>query len=165
MKKFEAAQHGGHLLKLLPVALAILLSDIAFAEPVPDAYRVMVISDQAYGEMLLAGNYEDAIAGIEARERRVSRFATSNNLCAAYTVTKNVILAKSACNTAVRLSRRTPRDRAVALTNRGVLNALIGDEAAAREDFEEAIRFRARIRQPVDNLARLESRSIPVASL
>ncbi len=49
------------------------------------------------------------------------------------------------------------RDSAIALTNRGVVLALTGDLAGARRDFENAIRLRVRLSEPVDNLNRLQA--------
>ena len=105
-----------------------------------------------------------------SKVRPSQRFFASNNLCVAYTKSGDLDSAKLACDEAVRLApteetvamRSTAtidrRYRALALSNRGVLRALAGEDASAREDFEAAINLKGGLSAPERNLAYLEIR-------
>ena len=50
---------------------------------------------------------------------------------------------------------------ALALSNRGVLNAALGETDLAQRDFEEASRLRTSLSAPGINLARLDAAAAP----
>jgi hypothetical protein len=54
-------------------------------------------------------------------------------------------------------------DRALALSNRGVIRAT-GDDSGARQDFELAIKLGRKLSAPVENLARLETEASETVS-
>jgi Tfp pilus assembly protein PilF len=55
-------------------------------------------------------------------------------------------------------------DRALALSNRGVIRAITGDDSGARQDFELAIKLGRNLRAPTENLARLETEASETVS-
>lgn len=148
---------------------AMLSSNATLAQStVPDAYRVAVILDQAHGEELLAGDYKSIIAQLaDSETRRSTRFELSNNLCVAYIMAKDAENALHYCEIAVRSSEKELRrsdawtrhthktDKAIALSNRGVVKALTGDLSGAKTDFESAISLRVRLDEAAVNLNRL----------
>ena len=56
-------------------------------------------------------------------------------------------------------SRTPDTDRAIALTNRGVLHALNGQNDLARERFEQALDLKSRERSAEINLSLLDERT------
>lgn len=151
------------------VALAALLfAASSFAHQQSSALEMTVISDEAFGDAVVAGEYGTAIEQIEALENAGSFFA-SNNLCVAYTKSGNFESARSACDTAVgktherrlrHLDGRTARRyAAMALSNRGVLLALAGERELALDDIRSAVRLRSRIAAPRRNLEFIETRT------
>jgi len=125
-----------------------------------DRYRMLVISDQDSGSDLLAGRYTETIDTLTRTRLRSDRFSASINLCVAYVRIKETSKALKACKKAVDRSRRkSRRNQAIALSNLGVVRALIGDLEAARHSFKAAIRLHARLGAPNENLTRLELKS------
>ncbi len=160
--------------RLLTASTAILLSGNAYAvKPVP-VYTMTVFEDARFGSEVQAGNYADAIEKLTpVTERRKNDFAAATNLCVAFTKSGDLENAVDVCNRAVAVARKgarrtstlsagvfafaTSRTRlALALSNRGVLRAALGDAELARKDFEEAIKLRATLSAPKINLARLD---------
>ena len=130
-----------------------------------------VIRDAAYGGKVTAGKYDEAIVKINAHTKRPSeQFFASNNLCVAYTKSNDIDSAEKACNDALELAadergfdsedldRIERKYTAMALSNRGVLRAVSGDNVNARRDFLEAMNLEAGLSSPARNLARLDSR-------
>lgn len=164
------------------VLLGLVFSMPVTAEEVSAAaYTMAVIENEAFGRQVTAGKYERAIdritrGGIHVKDR----FADHVNLCVAYTKTKDIESAKLACNAALagirkQESRATrsgksslygpyKRDLAVALSNRGVVFAVSGDAARARESFAAAIELQTGVsRIARSNLQRLEQAASPDA--
>lgn len=156
-----------HVAGLVTLTLVLGCHD-ALAES-PASYRLAAISDEAYGHAVVAGDYDEAIARLQSKaERRLPGFSVHNNLCVALVASGRLTAAAEACDQAVKngyrlvkLNRDAPlhlrRDYAMALSNRGVLRALDGALDQARTDFEKAVRQRARLDEPSENLARLEA--------
>lgn len=156
--------------------LAIAAAGPAMAHNTPDFFEMTVVRDAAYGSKVTNGDYEEAIAKINAVDGRASeRFFRSNNLCVAYAKSKMIDAALDACNDALsvtetaasvapagrrhRLSfqeRSERRNRAMALSNRGVLRVVSGDAASARDDFQAALALDTGISAPERNLALLD---------
>ena len=153
----------------------------ATAETDASHYTVAVISDAAQGRKVLQGQYEHAIDSIRSPRRGAyARYYAANNLCVAYVMTRNVEAAATACENAITtmatmvkkqdnkptLSGHAKAQRkflAIALSNRGVLNAINGDEDLARADFKKALELGTRIEAPAINMARLSKQLSPQA--
>lgn len=162
MKNLNANANFAVSLRTVLVFLAAFVCHIPqAAEQNADAYRMAAISDAAYGEDLLLGQYERLIGELGGKKVRQSeRFVVHNNLCVAYVLAKDLDNARRACDVAVKTSARSQiaKHVAVALTNRGVIYALSGDTAAARRDFKAAIKARRNLAEPNENLMKLETR-------
>lgn len=146
----------------------------ASAETNEPRYTLNAISDTAQGEKILAGNYQEAIEKIDPDPRRArDRFFSATNLCVAHILSRDLDGAAPYCDSAIAeyenaisvrpnglaLSigkRAQQRYLSIALSNRGVLHAMRGEEDRARADFEKAIGLRPSVPAPEVNLARLE---------
>lgn len=156
------------------IALASLVLGTAPATAEETGYSVKAISDAAYGRYILAGEYEAAINELEQADAEgLEAFYVANNLCVAYLKTGELSEAKESCDTAIeeietvletRESSRllypmSPSHRrgflAIALANRGVVQAMDGNDELARADFIAAMGVRSRLDQPESNLAHL----------
>lgn len=145
-------------------ALTMLASVASAAEHDASKYRMAVLVDSAYGEALVAGEFEQAIEHLDADG---GQFGAVNNLCVAYIMASDADNARVACEHAVKKSEKRlrhadswirqayKRDAAIALTNRGVVRAVSGDLAAAQADFERALKFGGRLEEPEVNLIRV----------
>lgn len=145
----------------LAIALALATQALSATEQAPEPYHMAVISDAAYGEVLLLGDYGLVIKEFDGKKIPLrEQFPVHNNLCVAYVMAKDTDNAERACDVAVTVGKRgaAARDLAVALMNRGVVRAISGDNAGARQDFKLAIRTHRGLKAPNENLARLESR-------
>ncbi|HSD70141.1 MAG TPA: hypothetical protein VLB07_11340 [Woeseiaceae bacterium] len=156
----------------IAAATLLVLTSVSLAqEEASSAYRMAVIKDDAYGRMLLAGDYATGIAKISSyNKKRARTFAARNNLCVAYTLTQQFGDAAPACEEALTISERYSRnsysplsphgtrDQALAYSNRGVLRAVTGDFDGARQDFEFAATVNDDIDAATANLKWLEAR-------
>lgn len=143
-----------------------------------DAFVMTVYSDSAHGTAILDGQSAEVVSKLADQSGDGSRdLAEQVNLCVAFTKTKQLEKATAACDDAVAMSvrearrldrtgrfgRRTTRvadtGRAIALTNRGVLYAIAGDEDKARVMFEMALLLKSQEKSASTNLAHLERRS------
>lgn len=117
----------------------------------PQAYVMSSIEDEAFGKEVVAGNYHQAIASLSNVSLGLgSRFAIKSNLCVSYVMTGDADNAQAACDAAVQFASRgtaapnyrfheaTRRDKAIALSNRGVMYAITGQTDAAMRDFDAA---------------------------
>lgn len=137
-------------------------------------YTMTVIRDVAQGASVVKGDYEKAIARITSRRVTLNPFAEFTNLCVAYAKSGQIDEADAACDSALAIIRDPDWERrsgvqsgyseqtrrkylALALSNRGVLHAIRGDESAAEKSFDEAIKLDQRNTAPRVNLARLEA--------
>lgn len=165
------AKVGGCVASLLIVLAGPL---VHAAEKMP-AYVMTVIADKAQGEQVVSGEYREAIAAITSpHKRHKDAFAVSNNLCVAYTKSNDLAKANQSCAEALRMSKykigqwyevaRMRNDQALALSNRGVIRAISGDEDGARKDFEQAIKLGKHLGAPAENLARLNSQGTTTVS-
>jgi len=145
------------------------------ATPVGAAESLEMISyaNAPGGAEIAAGDYDAAIAAASSRLWRLnteSALIASTNLCVAYTVKGEIEAAEDACAEALsvarsvdRASRNTGRRAAPgeatarALSNRGVLRAVVGDALLAAADFREAGRVSGVWEVPGRNLDLLES--------
>jgi hypothetical protein len=122
------------------------------------------------GKEITARDYAGAIKTASLAKRPTSAtdpLVGATNLCVAYTATGAFPEARSACDLAVEISRRedalspgrlpsgTASSRA--LSNRGVLRALIGDSTGAASDFRAAAKVANAWPAARRNLAHLES--------
>jgi tetratricopeptide (TPR) repeat protein len=158
--------------------LLIAMAGQSMAESVPPAYNMAVIQDDAFGMTVMEGDYKTGISKISAFSgKRAKSFAAKNNLCVAYTMTKDFDNAATACEAALTISEKygkysdTPinpynssRDQAVAYSNRGVLRAMTGDYTGAKQDFEYATQLSKYMDAPEANLARLKTKEATALS-
>ena len=119
-----------------------------------EGFALTAVVDRAHGDLIMAGRYELA----EARNRPADRFVkrpetvtpfsydATTNLCVARTllgedaegICSAAVRAAQAAHDAGRRGRDTRHHLAAALSNRGVVRALAGDDAGARADFARA---------------------------
>ncbi len=155
--------------------LIVMAGPLVHAAETQSAYVMTVIADKAQGEQVVSGNYQEAIAAITSSlMRQKDTFAVSNNLCVAYTKSNDLANANQHCSEAIRMSKkkygpwyaaaRIRTDQALALSNRGVIRAITGDEDGAREDFQLAIKLGRHLSAPGENLARLDSQATETVS-
>jgi hypothetical protein len=121
------------------------------------------------GKEIVARDYAGAIKSASTAKTYTSLdpLVGATNLCVAYTATGAFPDARDACDRAVEIARREdalagsriPSGTATsrALSNRGVLRALIGDSAGAAEDFRAASKLANAWPAAGRNLAHLES--------
>lgn len=158
---------------LSTAAGATLLALSAGAAAAEAGYEMSSYVDSPSGRRVLAGDYEGAIdlASLRvAAPKLETRLMESSNLCVAYTLTSDFDAAREACDEAVTLAKRvdareshltfrSASETARAMTNRGVLRAVVGDAAGAESDFREAAAMAGLSSAPGRNLAHLESAS------
>ena len=170
-----------HEVRKTGVKLALILGLIgavsaSAAERSQEEYVMLVYSDLSHGKTILRGAPEQVIRRLAQRlDGRNGRVADQINLCVAYAKTKQIDLATAHCDAAVAESSRAAErrgtsatfqrhsaraattDRAIALSNRGVLFALAGEPDKATELFELAMAVEATEEYAQINLARLKS--------
>lgn len=147
------------------------------AEVPHSSYEIVVISNRAFGNLIMNGDHQQAIRRIRGRAP-LYPFSAANNLCAANTALGRFGDALNFCDRAIEVAERAsiPRQKrwkerahmatiaALAYSNRGVLRVLMGDEAGAEDDFQAAIELKEDMRAPLHNFARLHMDSTePVA--
>lgn len=160
---------------LASLLLCMATSQQAFSANSDELFHMMAIEDQAKGALITEQKFAEAIEKISTiRERRRS-FAAHTNLCVAYVKLKRAEEARKSCEAAVAAREGTSRkkhwyplansggrlfdrDRAVALSNRGVLRALTGDLDGAQADFEMSASITNSLDATRTNLAKLASR-------
>ena len=136
------------------IALMTIGASVAQAHEEQTNFEMTVIQDAAFGSKIVSGRLADAIERIEARDARPGqKFFAKNNLCVAYTMSGELEKAMAECNAAIELvqsrmkylddidSAIYARYTAMALSNRGVLQAMRGETDLARSDFEDARRY------------------------
>lgn len=140
-----------------------MFSTAVSAETVTPAFRMMVIEDASFGPQLLSGDYDEAIEKLSAiKAGKRNYFATQTNFCVAYTKARQVDKAIAACDAALAFAEKKANsvagskygdpvarkevqsNLAVALSNRGVLFAVVGKPDQAKKYFETAIQLKGR---------------------
>lgn len=169
--KTRLVRHGMTLAVLLCAAAAAQADDQDQGR-----YIMAVFSDMAQGRAILDGSPDPLIDELEQDQSGETFSIEENiNLCVAYTQAKQVADATSACNAAVELSAKQAKrtgsgrgsvyslqvhqartNRAIALSNRGVLHALRGEYDVARKLFEESLALDSRRTHVRTNLSLLE---------
>ena len=151
--------------------LLLLAASAVSAHDAPSHFEMVVIRNSAAGAQIEAGGVALAIEKLTSEPvRATEQFFVSNNLCVAFTLRAEFEKARAQCDAAVDLltSHAAPREarsarienryRAMAISNRGVLNAMNGEEGLARRDFERALAIRVSLKAPARNLDYLERR-------
>jgi hypothetical protein len=138
-------------------------------------YELHIVENTTGGREILAGDYNAAIEKIRVSLSMDSKYVEATNLCAAHIAHKEFIQAEAYCKAALRASRSfhtglqsttwgraaAKANRAMALNNLGVLNALKGNSGAAHEFFESAGKRSYRLRLTSDrNIQVLEQRMV-----
>ena len=155
-----------HTITVLLALAAVFTFPAAVAEEVPADYQMSVVLDRAYGDVVSKGDFDKAILRINTHRSRFP-YATATNLCVAHTMVGQYKHAEHYCDKALeeaekaaaqgrRKSRDYTAEWAMAYSNRGVLRARIGDDAAAEADFRMAIEKQAGTELPIHNLAVLK---------
>lgn len=130
-------------------------------------FEMVVIANQAFGDLVSNGKYELAVRRITGR-RNFAPYATATNLCAALTMLGKYDQAEPRCDEAIKLAEKQPvpaprgwkginqvaAKRAVAYSNRGVMHILRGNVSGAEKDFVTAIERKADLGAPTRNLAK-----------
>lgn len=129
------------------------------AESLASRYKMAAVSDRARGNVVLAGDYAKAIEVLGSKSGK--HFASSTNLCVAYTMTGDLEKAGTECDVALTLSEDSAvrRDTAVALSNRGVVKAVSGDVSGAQQDFTRALEINRKLLEASENLQTLRETS------
>jgi len=165
---------GAVLRRLIVIGIMVAGPAPAGAEEGLLSYEMTVIKDAANGHLIVDGKYAAAITKNLEKRVQQDEFALSNNLCVAYTLSREFDKARIACDSAVNgassrevaqsgpiISAGTKRralDRydAMAFSNRGVLKVVQGDMEGARLDFEAAAALETSVAAARNNLARFE---------
>ena len=168
MKIFEVTKRRGLPGAFMALVCATTLPITSLqADPRAGAYEMLVHTETMQGRRLARGDWEAALAMNE--DIRLESFDALNNRCVSLTLAKDFDEAITACDLAVasvevaappagdlyrpRASARV--GKAIALTNRGVLHALIGDHESAEADFVAAAGMTKRLTAAEENLEKL----------
>lgn len=144
---------GKSLVALVSVATASagLAASAVGAEPLK--LELIAYLDRPGGRQIVEEKYYEAIDLAEtqvASRKALHRLVAYTNLCVAYTMVGNFTTAKDACEVALDLAKQEDRSTrpsrgnwpmptvARALSNRGVVEVMLGDTSAAMEDFAAA---------------------------
>jgi hypothetical protein len=145
---------------------ATALCQPLWADETAGGYEMSYIANQAHGNHVAEGRYQRVIDGLAGTSH--DPIVKYLNLCVAQTMASRYPDARRSCNRAVELSegaaRSAPDDLrdehhanwAVALSNRGVLRAIRGQQGA-EDDFRQAIELQAQSEVAGRNLARLNA--------
>ncbi|MEE4203002.1 MAG: hypothetical protein V2I45_05185 [Halieaceae bacterium] len=153
-------------LKTSVSAAMLIAANLATAHPAAgndpetpsSGYQLAVIEDGAYGPAVVKGNIAETLPRLRLHSN--TRFDSSTNLCVALTQLGELNDANTACVTAYQLSKQSQfsRDRAIALSNLGVVSVLRGDFISAKGYFERALKENGQFKQAYNNLRLLEHR-------
>ena len=155
---------------VLLATAAVFNAPDARAQDDPDSYRMSVVFDRAYGDVVSQGDYNKAILRINSDRSRFP-FATATNLCVAHTMVGQYRHAEHYCDLAIEEAERAAENGrqknrdytsewAMAYSNRGVLRARIGNFPGAEEDFRMAIEKQSGTELPLHNLAVLRHENL-----
>jgi Tfp pilus assembly protein PilF len=142
---------------------AIALCQSLWADEPAADYEMSYIANQAQGSLVAKGRYQRAIDGLAgASDDPLAKYL---NLCVAQVMAGQNRNARRSCNRAVDLSEQAARSApadlreehyrklAIALSNRGVLRAIRGQQGA-EDDFRQAIQSPVQSNIAARNLAR-----------
>lgn len=172
MNELQTIDRVGGIAKMLCALSLAVACTPAWSDAGKASYEMAFFTDSAQGSKILSGNYEKAIEKITTRVHGDDPLHVKTNLCVAYTKAGEIAAAEAACDAAVAaaktfrkvrrsgLALETPaqiraRYMAIALSNRGVLNAVKGNLQAARADFDAALAQQARVPSVRTNLEKL----------
>lgn len=167
MNSSAIARRLGGVTGAVAVSVLMSLSDHSAATEAVGKYNMRIIGGPAHIALFESGDYQATVQHVEMSPITYSTvFSHAINLCVAYTLAQDFGSAEAACDRAVTLTRRQMRLRyggkaakgmlAVALSNRGVLNALLQQKVAASADFTEASKIDRRASPASENLVRLD---------
>jgi hypothetical protein len=137
----------------LACAVALLAGSAAQAAEQPRTFELSAFSNGTAGTALMNGDYNTAIRQLGAGTHMLDGETLATNRCVAFTVTRQIEAAQTACNQAVReaqqaisslpvsMSWARPEYReylALAYSNRAVLNWVENNSAAAQSDLNKA---------------------------
>ncbi len=158
----------------LALAAALLAGSAAHAADEPRTFELTAFSNGTAGASLLSGDYNTAVHQLSTHMPALDSDSVGTNRCVAYTVTRQIEKARSACNAAVRdaqqeiaslpvsmsWARADYRDYlALAYSNRAVLNWMVNDTAAAQSDLKKAAAVAPKAAFVARNMTALQSHS------
>jgi hypothetical protein len=158
----------------LALAATLLVGSAAHAADEPRTFQLTAFSNGAAGESLASGDYNTAVRELKVHTNSLDPDSATTNRCVAYTVTRQMEAARSACDTAVRdaqqaisslpvsmtWARSDYRDYlALAYSNRAVLNWIANDASAAQSDLRKAAAAAPKAPFVARNLTALQSHS------
>jgi hypothetical protein len=159
----------------LALAAALLAGSAAHAaDDSPRSFALTAFSNGAAGPALLGGDYNTAVRELSANVHTLEADSLNTNRCVAYSMTRQLQAARSACDAAVHeaqeaistlpvsmaWARGEYRDYlALAYSNRAVLNWLSNDSAAAQADLKKAASVAPKADFVARNMTALQSHS------
>jgi hypothetical protein len=160
----------------LAFAAALLAGSAAHAAEQAHSFVLTAFSNGAAGQSIVTGDYDAALKQLDSKSRTATldTDSISTNRCVAYSVTKHLDAAQSACDAAIRdaqqeianlpvsmsWARRQYRDYlALAYSNRAVFNWLSNNSAAAQEDLNRASSLAPKADFVAHNLSALHNRN------
>ena len=150
---------------------AAVLTIAAGSAQAQKPYVFTAIDTSQHGADVMGGDYEAAIARIHQGRDAELGFSEKTNLCIAYTKSRSTANAIESCNRAVAIAReknglrwlatssapdgrrRKDLDLVIALSNRSVAYATMGEHALALVDLQEARALKPRWSAVSTNLA------------
>lgn len=179
LQREERARPTGAFVALLALGISCVSKA---SEPRAAPMMLVAYSNALAGSALVSGDYESAMKTLQDRRSSVNTDTVTleTNRCVAFTATGHLSEARRACDTAVN-DAQTPgstfsvasawstgwspgaSDRALAFSNRAVLESLSGDRAAAERDLERARALDPKADFVARNLAVLRDRAEAVA--
>lgn len=165
-------KHAAHMIIIASALLAagtVLPQQATANEVSPVQYEMVVVGNQASGDLVSKGDYQAAVDRITSRYSGYP-FATATNLCASLSMQGFFDQAEPHCNEAVRLANQSgvpaPRSwkarkqvasqQSLAYSNRGVMRVLSGDSNGAEQDFQAANDRDSGLQAPARNLVRVQ---------
>lgn len=161
----------------LAFAAALLAGSAAHAADEQQTFVLTAFSNVAGGQSIVTGDYDAAVKELASRSRTLvldDSSSLSTNRCVAYSVTKQLDAAYSACDAAISeareeianlpvlmsWARREYREYlALAYSNRAVLNWLSNNSTAAQDDLNKAKAVAPSADFVAHNLSALQNRN------
>jgi tetratricopeptide (TPR) repeat protein len=164
-----------HATTLIVIASAVLTSTSVFPlhanadEGSQVQYEMVVVGNDASGNLVSRGDYELAVNRITGRNGS-HPYAAATNLCVAYSMLGQFDQAEPKCDEAINAAENSPAGKprnwkgrnqlatqhAFAYSNRGVMRILSGNVIGAEEDFRTALERKPNLRAPTQNLAKTQ---------
>ena len=178
---FSFKRHKGKFATLVAASSIMFVATTQAADVAGTPMMLTAYVNGAGGKSLISGNYDTAIAELKAvRTSTATEYsAKMNNLCVAYTVTKQLGEAKESCTAAVKAAKydRLSSQRyavgssrenayiAIAYTNRAVASMMAKDSVAAKSDLDRAKSLAPSAEFVSRNIAAVQTKGSTIAKL